>query len=561
LNRPLHAIGFLSCLLLSVTVRADTAEAPRGMVATVHPLATQAGVERLRAGGNAVDAAVAAALMLGVVDGHNSGIGGGCFIVMRLADGRQIAIDGREMAPGKASRDMYVRDDKVLTEASLVGPLAVGVPGALAAYAHAAKKYGRSELAELLDPAAEVAEEGFAIDRVYAARLEGSAKLLARFPASRATLLKENGEPYREGETIRQKDLAATYRAIARHGPGWFYHGPFARRAGEWMQSHGGILTAEDFAAYEAKERQPVVSRYRGYTVLGFPPPSSGGTHVAQILNILENFDLGKTYAQDPAAAAHIVAEAMKLAFADRAHWLGDPDFAKVPRGLIDPEYAARLAEKIDREKVTHVKRHGTPPRHAEDLFGHTTHIAAADSEGNWIAMTTSLNTAFGSKLMVPGTGVLLNNHMNDFSLRPGVPNAYGLVGAEANAIAPGKRPLSSMSPTMVLKDGRPVMTVGAAGGPKIITQVVLAIVRTVDRKMPLPEAIAAPRFHHQWSPDVLYHEDSLDMDLLKSLRCRGHKLEKTGHVGVTQAIRWLPPQEKFLGVSDPRVPGNAAGF
>ncbi|MDH3584093.1 MAG: gamma-glutamyltransferase, partial [Phycisphaerae bacterium] len=481
-------IGF--CTLLgacSPATRTDTARPPRagqaqgtrGVAATVHPLATRAAIDVMKAGGNAVDAAVAAALTLGVVDSHNSGIGGGCFMLIRCADGALLAIDGREKAPATATRDMYVRDGKAVSELSKTGALAIGIPGSLATYDYALGKCGRRRLAQLLEPAADLAEQGFAIDATFAQRLGRTADALARFPESARVLLDPDGRPWPQGHVLRQPDLALTYRRIARQGTSWFYGGAFAQATEAWMKNHHGLVSARDFADYRIKVRQPVVSRYRDYTVVGFPPSSSGGIHVAQILNILERFDLRKLDKEDRAQRLHVTAEAMKLAFADRAHWVGDPEFVKVPRGLADPDYAQSLAVRIDRARSHDVAGHGTPPRAATDYFNHdkhTTHIATADAEGNWVALTTTLNTSFGSKVMIPGTGVLMNNQMDDFSAQPGVPNAFGLVGAEANAVAGGKRPLSSMSPTLLLRDGEPVLTLGAAGGPTIINQVAGAI-------------------------------------------------------------------------------------
>jgi gamma-glutamyltranspeptidase/glutathione hydrolase len=531
------------------------------MVATVHPLATEAGVDAFRQGGNAIDAAVAAALTLGVVDNHNSGIGGGCFILARLADGRLVAIDGRETAPAAATRDMFVRDGKAQGELSQTGPLAVGVPGALAAHALALEQFGTKKLADLLSPAADLAQRGFRLDRTYARSLQETAESLARFDGSRSVLLKPDGSAYREGELLRQPDLANTYRAIAKRGPKWFYQGPFARRVGRWMARQGGILTAADFASYRAKLRRPIVSQYRGLTVVGFPPPSSGGIHGAQILNILEHFDLGALDRDERSTRIHIMAEAMKRALADRAYWLGDSDFARVPRGLIDRAYAARLAQYIDPRRATRVARHGLPPNWPSDVFGHTTHIAAADGRGIWVGITATVNTAFGSKLIVPGTGVILNNEMDDFSAQPGAPNAFGLVGAENNAIAPGKRPLSSMSPTIVLDGDEPILTLGSAGGAKIITQVVQTVVNYVDLKMPIEEAVAASRVHHQWLPDRLMVEKSLPAELIETLRQRGHAIEILDRSGVTQAIARSPDGKQLIGVHDPRVPGLAKGL
>ncbi|MCH8839570.1 MAG: gamma-glutamyltransferase [Planctomycetes bacterium] len=528
------------------------------VVATVHPLATDAGVEAFEQGGNAVDAAIAAALTLGVVDSPNSGLGGGCFILIRQPDGTILAIDGREKAPAAATSDMYVRDGEVDPELSTRGPLAVGVPGALAAYALAIEKCGQRKLAELVLPAAEIAEQGFPIDRVYARKLASKAGELAQFAGSRRALLKSDGTAYREGEMLRQADLAESYRRIAELGPAWFYQGEFAEAVGRWMAANGGILTAADFASYEPVERKPLVTTYRDWQIVGFPPPSSGGVHVAQILNILEQFDLGDEYQRDPVCATHITIEAMKLAFADRAYWLGDSDFADVPLGLVDKTYAKTLAKRVQPERISEVASHGNPPHAQEAFFGrHTTHIAAADTAGYWVAITATVNTSFGSKVIVPGTGIVLNNEMDDFSSQPGVPNVFGLIGAENNAIAPGKRPLSSMSPTIVLDAaGKPMMTVGAAGGPKIITQVVLTLIRTFDLGEELSVAVAAPRHHHQWRPDCVLLESATAQNIVEGLRGYGHRIETVGEIGITQAIG-RDAEGRLIGVHDPRIPGK----
>jgi gamma-glutamyltranspeptidase/glutathione hydrolase len=320
-------------------------------------------------------------------------------------------------------------------------------------------------------------------------------------------------------------------------------------------------MTAEDLANYRPVLREPLVTTYRGRTIIGFPPTSSGGVHVAQILNILENFDVRAIHRRDAGEYQHLLAEAMKLAFADRAYWLGDPDFARVPKGLTDKDYAKSLAAKIDLAKATPVAGHGTPPAADESVFlKHTTHVAAADAEGNWVAMTQTVNTSYGCKVIVPGTGVVLNNEMDDFSIAPGQPNAFGLIGAEANSVEPLKRPLSSMSPTIVLENGQPVLTVGAAGGPTIITQVLQALVRRIDLGLPLEEALAQPRIHQQWSPDTVRIESKLEESLQKALTSRGHKLTPVASMGVTQAIELDRATGKFFGLHDPRVPGKAEG-
>ncbi|MFN4242104.1 MAG: gamma-glutamyltransferase [Tepidisphaerales bacterium] len=539
------------------------------MVVTVHPLATRAGLDALAAGGNAVDAAVAAALMLGVVDGHNSGIGGGCFLLMRTAGGQLLALDGREMAPAAAGPELYLRDGKPDTRLSQTGPLAVGVPGSLAVFDEAVRRCGRLTLAAALEAAADVAERGFPIDANYARKLRATAPLLRQFPETARVLLKPDGSPLLEGDVLKQPDLARTYRAIARHGVGWFYGGAFASAVESWMRAHGGVVTADDFARYVVKQRQPIVTTYRGVTVVGFPPPSSGGVHVAQLLNILEQFDVAGLHRRDEATRVHVTAEAMRRVFADRAAYLGDSDFVPVPRGLLDKEYARQLAAQIDLERASAGVAAGQPPDRG--VFGdgaaekHTTHIAAMDSDGNVVAITTTVNTGFGSKVIVPGTGVILNNQMDDFALAPGVANAFGLVGQANNAVAPGKRPLSSMSPTLVFDghgtDGPLRMTLGAAGGPRIISQVVLGIVHVVDLGDDLASAMRRPRLHHQGG--TLWLERGIAPpwtdDLFTSLRRRGHELELSEPSGAMNAIA-RDADGAWVGVAEPRLDG-AAGW
>ena len=528
------------------------------VVASVQPIATNAGINIYQQGGNAVDAAIATAVMLGVVDNHNSGLGGGCFILIRSPDGKITAIDGREMAPAAATADMYLRDSKAVPELSQVGSLAIAVPGALAAYDHALNRHGRKRLADVMTPAADVAENGFPIDKVYAGKLKSKTQQLAKFPGSRKQLLKEDGSAYEAGEILKQPDLAKTYRAIADQGTDYFYRGEFAKTVAQWMKKNGGVMTEQDFANYHIKLREPVISTYRDHKIIGFPPPSSGGCHVAQMLNILENFDLKSQHDIDSVRAMHIVTEAMKLAFADRAHWLGDADFVKVPKALVSKSYAKELASRINIDRSSEVAAHGDPFAFGEQLFGkHTTHIAAADSDGYWVAITATVNTSFGSKVIVPGTGLILNNEMDDFSAQPGVPNAFGLVGAQNNAVAPAKRPLSSMSPTIVLDENdSPVMTLGAAGGPKIITQVLLTIVRSLDFGYDLEKAISQPRFHHQWRPDHVLVDRKMDAAKSDALKGYGHKLEFTSFTGITQAAA-IDKDGDLIGVHDPRAYGK----
>ena len=541
-----------------------TATSRKNMVASVHPLATQAGVDAFANGGNAVDAAIATALTLGVVDNYNSGIGGGCFILIRTGDGEVFAIDGREMAPAAAHKDLYRDAVGPIENPSRTGALASGVPGALMAYSQAVERHGRLDFQSALRAGSVAARDGFPVTKSYAGNLRAVQTKMSLFPETAKIFFRESGsnmgQPFKFGETLIQTDLFETYQSIGNDGIDWFYRGKFAQMAEKWMKANGGIMTAADFSDYKTVSRRPVRSTYRGYDIVGFPPPSSGGVHVAQILNILEHFDLKKLYAQDPALMFHVVAEAMKLAFADRAHWLGDPDFVDVPLGLIDAAYGAELAKRIDLSTVV-TTQHGTPPGADSKFFErHTTHVATADIDGNWVAITTTVNTTFGAKYVIPGTGVIMNNQMDDFVAFPGMPNAFGLVGGDNNAVEARKRPLSSMSPTIVLKDGQPVLTVGAAGGPKIITEVLWAIINHLDLGMPIGKAIAQPRIHHQWSPTDLLVESSFDKNILNGLKDRGHVFRRSSSMGICQGISFDPTTKTFTGAHDPRTTGKAAG-
>ena len=547
----------LRCLLLLLlALPLGQAAEKTGAVVTVHPLATKAAEYAFIQGGNAVDAAVAAALTLGVVDGFNSGIGGGCFMLIRKPDGTFVAIDGRETAPQKASRDMFLHDGKADPDLSRTGALAIGVPGALAAYDLAIREHGNIDLAEHLGQAAAIAEKGFALDKAYLRRLDQAVEKLRQFPDSARIFLGPDGNAWPIGHSLKQLDLARSYRKIARHPTDWFYRGPFALKTEEWMLANGGLISRADLAAYKARRREPVRSTYRGFEIVGFPPPSSGGVHVAQILNILETFDLRSMPPNSPRFVHH-VAEAMRLAFADRAHWLGDADFATVPKGLASKKYASELARRIHPDKVTNIERHSTPPDADTNLFGkHTTHFSATDSDGWWVACTATVNTTFGSGVVLPGTGIVMNNEMDDFSAQPGTPNAFGLIGAEANAVAPGKRPLSSMSPTIVLRDGKPVFTVGAAGGPTIISQAVLAIIHFIDHGMTPAKALGQARFHHQWKPNRLLVEKALGQATIDELRKMGHTIKVTDSIGAAQALGLGQAGRPFTGAADPRGRG-----
>lgn len=548
----------LFVLMLLTVVGQAAEEARRGMVAAVHHLASEAGVEIMRRGGNAVDAAVVTGLVLGVVDSHNSGLGGGCFLLLRLPSGEVVALDGRETAPAAATADMFLRQGKAVPELSRTGALAVAIPGQAAVFHEAVIRYGKLPWKVHCEMAAQIAEAGFPVPRAYAARIAAVAKDLAAFPASRAIFLRADGTPLQEGEIHQQPELAKTLRALGAGGPDWFYRGPFAQATAKWMRENGGLITEADFAAYTFKRRTPLETTYHGRRIIGMPPPSSGGVHVAQILNILEA--KGSVRSED---FPHVVAEAMKLAFADRAFWLGDPAFTKVPRGLADKDYGQSLAAKIDVAKATLVKDHGTPPRADEHVFEkHTTHFSAADAAGNWVSCTSTINTSYGSKVVVPGMGVVLNNEMDDFAAEAGAPNAFGLVGAEANLPAPGKRPLSSMSPTIVFEGDRPVLAIGAAGGPTIISQTLLALLHILDEGDTPAQALARPRFHQQWSPDELRVEKSMPEAMKADLRRRGHVLNEVEVIGSTQAVAQPAKDGPFVGAHDPRSrEGRAAGF
>lgn len=551
--KKLIFVTLLLTLLTSFSQANDYAKTSadgKAAVATVNPYATAIALDVIARGGNAIDAAAAAAFALGVVDGQNSGIGGGLFILVRLASGEILAIDGREMAPAAARHDMYWVNGKAVPDLSRTGAFAIGIPGSVAALHQLQQRGGKLHFRDVILPSATLAEQGFSIAPNMAQRLARSADAIARFPASAEIFLDKQGKPRAAHSTLKQKDLAATYRKLAKQGPDYFYKGEFAKKTAQWMKQNGGLITEKDFANYQTKLRAPIVSEFAGHTLYGFPPPSSGGIHVAQILNILEQFELEKLQPED---RYHLIAEAIKFAFADRAYWLGDADFTDVPKGLTDKRYAKEIAKKINRNKITEKVTHGNPDVDIDALMNkHTTHIATADKDGNWVAITTTVNTSFGSKVVIPGTGVVMNNQMDDFSAQPGTANAFGLVGSAANAIAPGKRPLSSMSPTIVLKDNKPVMTLGAAGGPTIISQVVLALLYSLVDQMPVEDALAQTRIHQQWSPNLLFVEEAMPEKTKNSLIKRGHELKIWSSMGTAQAIQLR--DGKLHPATDPRI-------
>ncbi len=543
---------------------AKVAKGRRAVVATVHPLATQAAIDVLKEGGNAVDAAVAASLMLSVVDIHNSGLGGGGLALVRTPDGKIQAFDGRERAPLASSPESFLRNGKPDPELSQTGPLAAGTPGLVALLDTLSTKLGKVKWQSALRRASTVATEGFPIDGPLARTLASSAKTLALFPESARILLNKSGEPPKIGDRLVQTDLGKTLLSLSTSGSDWFYRGPFAASTDKFMRESGGLLRSQDFGEYYIAERPPIECEYRGNRVVGFPPPSSGGIHIAQMLTMLSGFDVQAIFESSPARGMHLLAEVMKRAMADRAEWLGDADFVKVPKGLLDPDYLKERAGSIQLAKSTPVESHGKPAKANEDFFApgkHTTHLTVADGEGYVVALTQTVNTSFGSKMIVPGTGVLLNNEMDDFSLAPGVRNAFGLVGSAANAVAPGKRPLSSMSPSIVVNSkGEFRFSCGAAGGPKIITTTLQNLVRVIDLGQTIDAAIASPRIHHQWSPDTLAIEEAVPQSIESELVSMGHKIQRGKTLAVAQGVERLP-DGTLVSASDPRVPSLAAGL
>ncbi len=531
--------------------------ARHGMVVSEQALASRAGLEMLRAGGNAVDAAVAVGFALAVTLPNAGNLGGGGFMMVHEAHGgRDHALDFRETAPMGAARDMYLdARGEVADGRSLYTHQAVGVPGTVAGLTHALERWGSLPLSQVMAPAIRLAEQGYPVSPTLAGALARSAGPMGRWPATRAIFWRD-GRPLRAGEHLVQRDLARSLRLIARHGADAFYRGPIGAGLVAEMARHDGLITARDLVAYRAVERPPIVAEYRGYRIVTMPPPSSGGVHLAQILNMIEPWPLAQ-WGAGSARTMHHMAEAMKLAYADRAQYLGDTDFVDVPvAGLVSKAYARHLAAGVapDRARPATDIRPGRPQPYESDQ---TTHFSVADAAGNAVAVTYTLNTNFGSGIVAAGTGILLNNEMDDFSAKPGVANVYGLIGAEANAIQPGKRPLSSMTPTIVLRDGQPWLVTGSPGGARIITTVLETVVDAIDFGMNPAEAAAQPRFHHQWQPDELRVEKGFSPDTLALLRRYGHHVVVKPTMGKTQTI--LIRDGMLYGASDPRNPDGAA--
>jgi gamma-glutamyltranspeptidase/glutathione hydrolase len=535
--------------------------AANGMVASQEALATSIGVDILKRGGNAIDAAVAVGFALAVTLPQAGNLGGGGFMLIHMASGETVAIDYREKAPLQATREMFLdASGNADPQLSQWSGLATGVPGTVAGLALALDRYGTMSLAEVMAPAIALGKDGVEVTPGLAEALAGSHATFAKYASSAGIFLKPNGSDFQPGDRLVQEDLAHSLEAIAKDGPDAFYSGEIGELIAAEMARSGGLITTDDLAQYAAIVREPVEGTYRGYEILSMPPPSSGGTHVVQILNILEAYPIG-TLGFGGAKTIHLMTEAMKRAYADRSEYLGDSDFVDVPvKGLTSKAYADTLRATIDESHATlsaGIKPGGPLPYESDQ----TTQFSVVDKDGNAVSNTYTLNFSFGSGLVAEGTGILLNNEMDDFSAKPGVPNAYGLIGGDANAVEPGKRPLSSMSPTIVLKDGKPFLVTGSPGGSRIITTVLQMIMNVIDHGMNVAEASAAPRMHHQWLPEELRVEEGFSADTLTLLEAMGHTVAAKATMGSTQSIMRRDDGALF-GASDPRRPdGLAAGY
>ena len=546
-------------------------EARHGMVVAQEARAARIGLAVLERGGNAVDAAVATGFAMAVTYPRAGNIGGGGYMVIRLAERqrgggvkigpRNIAIDYRETAPAAATREMFL-DEKGNADPrkSRDSALAIGVPGTVAGLALAHQRYGsgRLTLAELIAPAIALARDGFAVEDDIADSLPRARTRIGRWPASAKIFMRPDGNVLGPGDTLIQRDLADTLEAIAKHGPRAFYEGPIAEKLAAAVQGAGGIMTADDLKNYQPHVRRPVRGRYRGHEIISMPPSSSGGVVLIEMLNVLEGYKLNE---RDDASRTHLMIEAMRRAYADRAAYLGDPAVVTAPLSrLMSKRYAAQLRAGINPERATpshEIRDDILLPREGDN----TTHFSVIDRYGNAVANTYTLNFSYGVGLVADGTGVLLNNELDDFAARPATPNAYGLIGGDANAPGPNKRPLSSMSPTIVTKNGRPVIVTGSPGGSRIITTVLQVLVNVIDRNMDVFEAVAAPRIHHQWSPDRVLVEQGFSNELVAALEARGHKTERRPFGG-TSANTILVTPRGLLGAADPRTRGSlAAGY
>jgi len=530
-----------------------------GMVVSAEKFATLAGLEVLKEGGNAVDAAVTVGFTLAVTFPRAGNIGGGGFMLVHLNEGsKTVAIDYREKAPKAATKDMFLdKDGNVDNDKARNSILSVGVPGTVAGLTLALENYGTISLQRALKPAIELARQGFPVTGELRNSLIQFENSLLKSKESRKVFFDKNRQPPVVGEKLIQKDLARTLKQISKKGRDGFYMGKVAKKITKFMKQDGGLITKEDLASYEAVIRKPVTGTYRGYEIYSMPPPSSGGVHLVQILNILENFDM-PSYKQNSPESIHIMAEAMKLAYADRSKYLGDPDFADIPvEELTSKSYAKKLEKKISKSKalVSSKVKPGNPYESHD-----TTHYSVMDKYGNVVSNTYTLNFPYGTGISVPGTGILLNNEMDDFSAKPGSPNAYGLIGNKYNSIEPEKRMLSSMTPTIVLKDGKPFLITGSPGGSRIITTVLQILTNTIDYQMDIAGATVSPRIHNQWLPDKLYVESGITPGKREKLNKMGHNIEETKSLGSAHSVTKIG--NYFYGFSDPRRAGSlAAGF
>ena len=527
--------------------------AKNGMVATQEALASDIGLKILKDGGNAVDAAVAVGFALAVTLPRAGNIGGGGFMMIYDAkQGKTVALDYREKAPSSASRDMYLdKDGNAVSDLSRYHGLAVGVPGTVAGLLKALDNHGTMSRGQVMAPAIALAENGIEVTAGLSESLEALSDRLQKWPSTKKIFFKPDGSAYQPGELLRQPELAKSLKLIAAKGADGFYKGETARKLVKAVNEAGGNMSLQDLANYRAIARVPVKGDYRGYEIVSMPPPSSGGIHIVQILNILEGYPL-KDYGQNSAQTIHLMSEAMQLAYADRAEYLGDSDFIDVPAsGLTSQAYADKLRSLINPNKATPaatIKANNPLPYESDQ----TTHFSIVDKDGNAVANTYTLNFSYGTGLVAEGTGILLNNEMDDFSAKPGVPNGYGLIGGDANAVEPNKRPLSSMSPTLVFKDSKPYIVTGSPGGSRIITTVTQVISNVIDHDMNIAEATHAPRIHDQWLPDEIRIEKALNIDTIKKLESMGHKVSPQSAMGSTQSIMITP--NGVYGSSDPRI-------
>jgi len=546
--------GFLTGVVLSAH---EPVRARHGMVVSDEPLATDVGVAVLQSGGNAVDAAVAVGFALAVTHPFAGNLGGGGFMLVRFADGRSTFIDFRERAPEKASRDMYLDARGNPTRESVDGWRSVAVPGSVRGFELAAK-YGNKKWAELIAPAVGLASKGFSLSYKAGETLR-AARNLADDPESKR-IFQKGGAFYEAGDVLLQPELAATLKRIAAGGAREFYEGETGRRLTAEMARHGGLITLSDLQRYQAVERTPLMGKYHGFDIVTAPLPSSGGIGVLQMLGMLEGSGYEKSGAGS-AAAIHYTAEVMRRYFADRSQYLGDSDFVKVPvKGLLDPAYLRERRASIDRDQATPSDRvNAGKPAGREGT--ETTHYSIIDAAGNAVAVTYTLNNSYGSGVTVPGLGFLLNDEMDDFTSKPNSPNLFGLIQGEANAIQPGKRPLSAMSPTIVVREGKPFLVLGAPGGPRIVTAVLQVLLNVIDFRMNVQDAVDAPRFHHQWKPDKLYLEGGISPDTVAILQDMGHQVDYSAGVVLARVNAILSDGKWLQGAADSRWVGKAAGY